>query len=221
MNSFRFELDQGKVSVTPYYLIGHTLGESYRCPSVEYSYINIPKNASSECKELFEDWEFGNYLQGFVPTKEYLVILRDPTERWVSGMTEYLVGKYSSLGRENIANGAEGEILQLLKYQSFQNLIFDTVIFDSHTLPQCVYIQHLPINKLKFFEFNETVVSRIADYLNVKYLSESINQTNGDTIKTEVANILTEIIKSDVKRQQKIDSRYMCDHKLFDNIIKF
>jgi hypothetical protein len=85
------------------YHSGHPMGESERiavdpevCGVEALIYVNIPKNAScwvkhhlSQCQSTFYNY----YHQGFDATRNLaLIVLRDPVERWISGMSQILIG---------------------------------------------------------------------------------------------------------------------------------
>ena len=136
---------------------GYNPGGGMLLPSGDIFYLNIPKNASSMFKQLFNTWSFVNFQNiKQQPSSEYIAILRDPTDRWISATAEYLVGKYSTLGPKNNTL-TDLEIIQVLESNFFQNLLFDFVIFDGHSLPQCWFLQQLNLQNIKFFYFDKTV----------------------------------------------------------------
>ena len=99
-------------------------------------YVYIPKNASSWTKPNLRDlgWEFYNYRTDRL-NKHALVALRDPVERWVSGMAEYLYlyHRFSSL--------MDSEIW---------DLIFDRITFDDHTERQINFLHGLDTDRCVF-----------------------------------------------------------------------
>ena len=218
---FDFSIEQKVIQVNYQYSLGHALGESFLSKDKVYSYINIPKNASSAAKGIFHGWTHANFQNvQDRPTGEYIVILRDPTARWISAMAEYLVGKYSTLGPKN--NGLDDqEIYKIIDSIVFQNLLFDFVFFDSHSLPQCWFLQNLKINNIKFFYFDETVFDRICTHINVDKRTDSpVNASMGINKKNIIVKYLKDLISTDPKLQKIIDIHYYSDHKLFD-LIKF
>jgi hypothetical protein len=216
---FDFSVEQEVIQVNYRYSLGHSLGESFLSNDKVYSYINIPKNASSAAKEIFHEWTPANFQNvQDRPTGEYIVILRDPTARWISAMAEYLVGKYSTLGPKN--NGLDDqEIYKILDSIVFKNLLFDFVVFDGHSLPQCWFLQNLKIDNIKFFYFDETTFDRICAHTNVyKPNNRPVNASMGINKKQIIVKYLKELTSTDPKLQKIIDIHYYSDHKLFDQI---
>jgi hypothetical protein len=217
---FDFTTENDIIQVNYKYNTGHRLGESFLSPDKKYSYINIPKNASSMFKQLFNTWSFVNFQNiKQQPSREYIAILRDPTDRWISATAEYLVGKYSTLGPKNNTL-TDLEIIQVLESNFFQNLLFDFVIFDGHSLPQCWFLQQLNLQNIKFFYFDKTVNERVSVYTGTTYNNHWINQSLTFSKKSIIITYLKNLIDSDASLRNIIDKHYYADHKLFD-LVKF
>ena len=71
---------------------GHVFGECMSLPDNDLMYVNIPKNASSWTKPNLLDWKWENYNYHTdnLYHKTAIIVLRDPVERWLSGIAEYL-----------------------------------------------------------------------------------------------------------------------------------
>ena len=119
---------------------GHHYGECMSHWDSEYMYVYIPKNASSWTKPNLKDfgWEFYNYHTDKLH-KHALVVLRDPIERWVSGIAEYF-----TLYHPNFDTWAADTF----------DLIFDRISFDDHTERQVKFVHGLDTDNCTFFEFN-------------------------------------------------------------------
>ena len=201
--------------------LGHDLGESYLSPDKRFSYVNIPKNGSSTLKILFKDWKFVNFQKVHEhPTDQFIVILRDPTDRWISAVAEYFIGNNSLLGTTNTAL-SDFEFNQFVKSNFFQNLLFDFVIFDSHTLPQCWFLQGLNLNNIKFFYLDQNIIEKITSYTNIdNHINESKNKSLTNSRKYIIIQHLSELVKNNAQLQKVVDIHYYADHKLFD-LVKF
>jgi len=71
--------------------LGHRLGECWVDEVNDKSYIHVPKNASSFIKGvLIGSGGFWHHSETLVNSGENLVILRDPIDRWCSGVAQYL-----------------------------------------------------------------------------------------------------------------------------------
>ena len=120
---------------------GHKYGTCMSHPESDLMYVNIPKNASSWTKPNLMDWgwEFYNYHTDNID-KTAIVVLRDPIERWLSGIAEYLTLYHPMLQFNNL----EGV-----------DLIFDRVVFDDHTERQINFIHGLDSEKCIFLKCDE------------------------------------------------------------------
>lgn len=138
---------------------GHILGECYYCEHSNSTYIHIPKNASSYikgCLLSLNDW---NYSTKFVQNNQYLIVLRDPIDRWISGMAQLIQS-------DPITNWSE-------------DLIFNTITFDDHTEKQCYFLQYLDLvknlDKCVFFFVDDTLSSKFTKWCNTLYPKVNIN----------------------------------------------
>lgn len=176
-------------------------------------YIPIAKNASSFLKEYFIealDWskEF-NYQHK--PKDKYIVVLRDPFERWYSGVAQYLEFYHKYLDIDN-------EIVLTFLCQR--------VVLDAHTEPQINFIQYLRMPKITFFKFDKDLTSNLEQYL----LEEKLINENSDTTKlfknrtvemhtkVHVQSILKRFIKENPKYVHHIKNVYKSDYELISKI---
>lgn len=108
-------------------------------PDSEFMYVYIPKNASSWTKPNLKDfgWEFYNYHTDFLP-KHALVVLRDPVERWLSGIAEYFTLYHPTFPPCDWTH-------------STLDLVFDRVCFDDHTEHQISFLHGLDTDNCTFF----------------------------------------------------------------------
>lgn len=119
---------------------GHVYGECMSHPEHDLMYVYIPKNASSWTKPNLLDWgwEFYNYNTDCL-NKHALVVLRDPVERWLSGIAEYLTLYHVDM--------------QTPFYET-ERLIFDRVTFDDHTEKQVKFLEGIDTDNCTFMMCN-------------------------------------------------------------------
>jgi len=119
---------------------GHLYGECMSHWDSEYMYVYIPKNASSWTKPNLKDfgWEFYNYHIDKLD-KHALVVLRDPVDRWLSGIAEYFTLYHPAFDSWTT---------------DVFDLTFDRVCFDDHTERQIKFLHGLDTDRCTFFEFN-------------------------------------------------------------------
>ncbi len=215
---FEFDIVDNCINIDYKYNLGHTAGQGQISPDGKFNFIHIPKNASSEIKTVLGDWQESNY-HIMQDTPSHLVILRDPTERWISGIAEFLVGEYSHMGTCN-SDIPVDEVELMMGTKMFQNLLFDFVIFDGHTIPQCCYIEGLNLDNITFFYHDEQVIPRILKYVGLLNQPRVKNTNNSLTNSKKIVIIkkLKSLLTHNPKLQHSIDKHYWADHKLFDNV---
>ena len=159
---------------------GFGYGSGTLSPELSQFIVNIPKNASS----YMLDWARRHQWMTTVADDhsdtitEMIVILRDPLDRWVSGIVQYLNTYILSV------QGPNGPVFSDEPYspynwpmdavqwidgynQTTERLIFDVVNrFDDHVWPQHEFVENLlPAVKRKYFLLDHNFDAAIADYL--------------------------------------------------------
>jgi hypothetical protein len=159
---------------------GFGYGSGTVSPELSQFIVNIPKNASS----YMLDWARRHQWMTTVADDhsdtitEMIVILRDPLDRWVSGIVQYLNTYILSV------QGPNGPVFPDEPYsphnwpmdavqwidgynQTTERLIFDVVNrFDDHVWPQHEFVENLlPAVKRKYFLLDHNFDAAIADYL--------------------------------------------------------
>jgi hypothetical protein len=138
---------------------GHCYGECMTHPGSDLMYIHIPKNASSWTKTNLQEWgwEFYNYRTDNLD-KSAMVVLRDPVDRWLSGIAEYLTLYHPSLHNHEISSG-------------FLDLVFDRITFDDHTDLQVKFVEGLDTERCTFFWCDKTYKEKFSKFLNAHDMS--------------------------------------------------
>jgi hypothetical protein len=133
---------------------GHVMGQCMSHPDMNLMYVNIPKNASSWTKPNLLDWgwEFYNYRTDGL-NKPALVVLRDPVDRWLSGIAEYFTLYHPGLRTDEITLG-------------FLDLVFDRITFDDHTDLQVKFIEGLDTEQCTFFWCDHAYKEKFSKFLN-------------------------------------------------------
>lgn len=136
---------------------------------VSYVYINIPKNASSWMKENFGgylyDWHRNQFRadvnsaitqrRGLQAIKRYVVILRDPIERWLTGFAQSFWG------------------WDLRDPAYYRNLSpdqwIDLIPKDDHTRLQTDYIQDLDPAVTTWFDCDQHLSRRVTEWIQARF----------------------------------------------------
>jgi len=159
---------------------GFGYGSGTLSPNLSQFIVNIPKNASS----YMLDWARRHQWMTTVADDhsdtitEMIVILRDPLDRWVSGIVQYLNTYILSVQGPNgpvfpdepysLHNWPMDAVQWIDGYnQTTERLIFDVVNrFDDHVWPQHEFVENLlPAVKRKYFLLDHNFDAAIADYL--------------------------------------------------------
>ncbi len=197
-----------------YYKIkGHVFGECMSSPNTDLMYVNIPKNASSWTKPNLKDWgwEFYNYHTDNLYEKHALVVLRDPVDRWLSGIAEYMY-----LYHRNI------DVAHLSK--PFFDLVFEKVSFDDHTDLQILFIEGL--KNCTFLFCNENYKLNFSNFLKDNGFNNSYQNyehqhvTAFDSGRQKFKDIFKSTMDNNKSYQKKIQWYFQKDYELI-NSVKF
>lgn len=125
--------------------LGHRLGECWVDDVNDKTYIHIPKNASSFVKGvLIGSGGFWHHSETLVNSSENLIILRDPIDRWCSGITQYLYNSKQDLS---------------------VNQVFDKITFDDHTDLQTYFLQDVDLSQSTFMLVDDNLRANINDWI--------------------------------------------------------
>lgn len=196
---------------------GYQVGGGMVSPDGTTFWLSIPKNASTFISSVLHqnNWHYGN-LSTFVGTK-VICALRDPVDRWISGMATYLT--LYLLG-ENY-----GSDMFIKDYNELtQRLIFDNIVFDDHTTPQVNFVNLVPKTKdiIYFYVDNNSLLDKLSRYLstpldyNLAITNENASDNNYDTkqIKNFLQSKLTDPLK------EKIKMHFKHDYQLLNNVTR-
>ena len=189
---------------------GHIFGECMTHPDSDLMYVNIPKNATSWTKPNLVDfgWEFYNYHTDNLYHKTAMVVLRDPVERWASGIAEYLYLYH----RDWTINAFTIEML---------DLIFDKIAFDDHTESQVYFIEGLDLSRCVFFKFDENYQQNFSNFLTEngmpnKYHSyEKQHVSDNEPVRKQFKEIFTQALQNSKYRNQ-VEDYFRQDLKLIE-----
>ena len=181
------------------------------------AYIHlIPKNSSSYLrtwlkKEQWVELTMSDHILNRPHKIHQLAIIRDPMDRWLSGITQFLFDVFHSLNP--IENHWEA-IFRIITAQPNQ---------DAHTTPQAEFfynytIDHFDFLYLEDFASNKNKIKDWAIKSNQKfaYLDSTApnNQTREEKIKTSILDFLKINLNNNTEFKQKIINYYEVDYKL-------
>jgi len=183
-------------------------------------YIPIPKNSSSYIGQLLlkNDWSIGNFLTTDLTNKHVIVLIRDPIDRWTSGMVQYLCSVLLKNDRtsSDIINNWHSIV---------EDLVFDQVIFDDHTEKQVYFIHGIPRENCIFFNSAKQPEQAIKNYLTTQSIDLKTdididrNQTQGNQHKELLVNFLRNRLTQNPTLTTRLMNIYREDYTLWNAII--
>lgn len=160
---------------------GHRLGTCLASPDKKHAFLQIPKNASSYWKTYLRPlgWKTSNVKE--LPEDTcYFTMLRDPVERWLSGISEYF---------ERYHN----EELHQPKSSIFFKTIEDLIVVDDHTELQSYFLQPIELQHIQFYKIDNLqgawkylencgyAIPKQSWYLNkINYTDDPVNKDKQD-----------------------------------------
>jgi len=181
---------------------GFGYGSGMIDPGRQRFLLNIPKNASSYMLDWSNRHGWNSALISNHPDiDELIIILRDPVQRWVSGLAQYIRSYILSVHGPN-GPIFPGELITKHDYvmtgESFcslyndltERLLFDVIdAFDDHVWPQHQLIPEVSSNvKKTFFFMDHTFDQSIGSYLGftpVTDLDRNRGSVNQDTAQVQ------------------------------------
>ena len=190
---------------------GHRYGECMSHKDSPLMYVYIPKNASSWTKPNLKDfgWEFYNYHDNKL-NKLALVVLRDPIDRWVSGIAEYLTLYHSAIDMYN---------------KHVIEIIFDQLTFDDHTESQVKFIHGLDTKKCIFFMCNDTYRANFSKFMKERYGSDNkystydyqhVSANSAD--RNKFKNHFSQLLQKNPQYLKQLEQHFAADYKLMEQI---
>ena len=180
---------------------GHTLGECYHDKDKKITYVHIPKNASSFIKGcVLGSLKFERSLE-FIQGDRYLVLLREPVERWVSGIATYEF------------------------FYNHTNLPFEQITLDDHTEKQSWFLQYVDLDKCDFFMVNNQLATNVKCWFDSHgYTVDVTNRTyfnkSRGTKREELKSKYQTYINNNLDFMLKLKKHFEEDYELI-NQVKF
>ena len=161
--------------------------------------------------------------------KEIIVCVRDPVQRWVSGVGQYLTsyvlnvtGAYSwETGPGSDDQQISGDDFIANYNQVVERLLFDNLArLDDHVWPQVEFFENLlPTVPRKFFYIDQDFDQRIGEYLGfspVHNLDRNRADSNPDTHK--IQTFIRHRLNTRPELEQRVRKAYARDYKLIKQV---
>jgi hypothetical protein len=191
---------------------GHTFGACMTRPEISWMYVNIPKCASSWTKPklIIEGLTHQNYYKDNLYHKHALIVLRDPVERWLSGVCEYFALYHPNMD----LNDAR---------RPFYELVLDLVTLDDHTERQVYFISDLNPAKSTYLWCDSDYRVNFAQWLRTQSIDnryqfhDYIHTTEESAVRKKFHRYFCEFLKNE-KYVDHIKAHYKSDYDLINSV---
>jgi hypothetical protein len=216
---------------------GFKYGFGHVSPDRTKFLVSIPKNASSFIKNStgVAGWVGGSALDPKLQTSvnELVVVLRDPLDRWISGVSQY-IHTYILYPHGPNTPFLEHETPTEYDYsmtveqftqqysQLTERLIFDVINrFDDHVWPQMELFQELlPNVPRNYFYINHSFETKISEYLGIDLntITDRNISDDNDTMK-QLKEFFKQRFVIRPELAQRVKNIYAADYQLIEQII--
>ena len=183
--------------------LGHRLGECWVDEVHNKTYIHIPKNASSFVKGvLIGSGGFWHHSETLVNSAENLIVLRDPIDRWCSGITQYLYNSGQDLSVDEV---------------------FDKITFDDHTDLQTYFLQGVDLTSTTYMMVNDLLRVNMNDWITGNGYRTNVDIAIQYNASAEDERITTKDYYANLIEQRpdlmlKLKKHFANDCKLVDSV---
>ena len=179
-------------------------------------YINIPKNASALTGGKLREVGYNEYNYHIL--KKYdspaYVVLRDPLQRWVSGIIEYLTRFVKTQ-----------EDVESLSNKLLIDIIFSKLEFDAHTDQQINFLQGIETSNVTFVWLDENYKNKFSTFFastqglpNHWNSSRPMNTTEQSSIKRQLKLTIAKLLDNNSLRVERIKDYYKHDYDLINSV---
>jgi len=209
---------------------GYGYGSGCLSPDHTQFLVNIPKNASSYMLDWANrhGWTSAMIVQSN-DIKEMIVCIRDPVQRWVSGVGQYLTsyvlnvtGAYSW----ETGPGADDQQISADDFITDYNQVVERLLFDNlsrlddHVWPQIEFFENLlPAVPRKFFYIDHDFDQSIGEYLGFSpahNLDRNRAESNPDTHK--IQTFIRHRLNTRPELEQRVRKAYAHDYELIKQV---
>jgi hypothetical protein len=191
----------------------HRLHENYVNHDLKHHYLHLPVNSSSWGKATFSIAGFDCNLHDVINNNyTTIVFLRDPIDRWLSGLATWLT---ASLPQYTPLN-------EIRNNHAVLDILFNIIRTDEHTEKQQYFLQGLNQNNMKFFMVNESLSESVVNYCAsvLKKPVPLLNRINETTLpggKLIPKNYFKLILESNPKYLNRVKEFFKNDYHFIKN----
>ena len=184
----------------------------------KHCYTSIPKNASSFLREYFTQFNWQHaHIDSILDIKANLIILRDPIDRWITGMAQHIT---TNILGENFGSTHYLELDNELTHK----IIFDQIAFDDHTEQQSWFIEPFNLDHAVFFYLDSNLASNLDNYfshLNLNYNLNSksfVNESKNNFDNNNLVEHFRKLVYNNEKYHTQLKSYFAKDYDLISSV---
>jgi hypothetical protein len=145
---------------------------------------------------------FWHHSETLVNSKENLVILRDPIDRWCSGITQYLYNSKQDLSVDEV---------------------FDKITFDDHTDLQTYFLQGVDLDRTTFMLVNESLKANLNNWVYNRAYRTNVDiaiqyNASGDDDRKTTKEYYVELLEQRPDLVLKLQEHFEADYKLIGSV---
>ena len=194
-------------------------GSGFISPDATKFYVNIPKNASTFTSSwlMASDWSsttVGNRGINWNKIDDMIVIMRDPVDRWISGISQYIKGHIL---------GSDSPETFILSYTELTEKFIENNldIFDDHVWPQhCFFENILPDIERKYMYICPNFEETMKKELNLMWpIPNTVyyNKSEDDDDLRKLKAFFKERVKVNNNLHNAIKNIYKKDYNIISN----
>ena len=183
----------------------------------QYCYIPLLKNASRWGISFFKQ-NFNFDLTENIENKKFIIFVRDPKERWLSGVAQWFTN--------NVANQNN-----LVLDETHLKLIFSSGSLDHHSSSQFTVLEaliHTQYRNLIFFRVdNSNFYSNFQKFIqfnmnvDIDIIPSKLNVTSENLFQLNIRNQIKDALNNNKLFQDQLDEFLLKDYEKINKHIKF
>lgn len=213
----------------------YSFGNGFISPDNKKFLITIPKNASSYLGHVFSNhgWQIA-MIQDCGELDSVIVPLRDPVERWISGIAQYLQTYIfyphgpntphlsHETPRSEFDYGLTIEKFLDQYNQLSERILFDNLTwFDDHVWPQVAFFEHLAVDVGREYlyinnSFNQQLYEKFGFETNYKF---DRNSHVDQPVLTKLQEFFQQRFLIRPELQQRVKNAYHRDYELIEKVL--
>lgn len=205
----------------------HGIGSGMLSPDCKKFVISIPKNASS----YIVDWSGKNGWSSATVgdecdwhlVQEVIVFVRDPVQRWLSGISQYISGHVLNVSNAYTDEDGPGYDDQFMSADEFiknynsvvERLLFDQLSeLDDHVWPQTRFLHVLPSIPRTHFVIDSNFTNRISQYLKFELRADlDYNRSDSNPDMAKLQTFFQLRLNSRPELIERVQLRYKQDYE--------